>query len=143
MRSHFYHLQVNVDYSKNAAFYKELMTFLGWSVIFETDEKVGKYEGMAGYTSGSNGDIWFVDSEDKELTNYDKIGVNHISLRVETQQDIDATIEFLKSKGIETLFDTPRHRPEFAAQESETNYQIIFETPDRIQVEIVYIGPKS
>lgn len=40
------------------------------------------------------------------------------------------------------IFDTPRHRPEFASNESETYYQIIFETPDKVQVEIVYIGAK-
>jgi catechol 2,3-dioxygenase-like lactoylglutathione lyase family enzyme len=142
MQSHLYHLQINIDYAKNGNFYKELMTFLGWSVIFETEAVVGKYKGMAGYRSGSNGDLWFVDSTDKEVSNYDKVGVNHVSLRVTKQENVDEVIKFLESKGVKTLFGTPRHRPEFTSQESDTYYQIIFETPDKIQFEIVYIGAK-
>ncbi len=136
MQSHFYHVQINIDYSKNSQFYRELMTFLGWSVIFENDK-------IAGYKSSASGDIWFVDSIDKETVSYDKIGINHISIRVGTQANLDQTIDFLKAKSIETLFNTPRHRPEFTSNDKETYYQIIFETPDKIQFEIVYIGPKE
>src|SRR5689334_1019364 len=91
MKSYFYHMQININYAKHAQFYKELMTFLGWSLIFESQETVGKYEGTAGYKSNTNGDLWFVDSTNKEVSDYDKIGVNHISLRVDTQKDVDET----------------------------------------------------
>ncbi len=35
----------------------------------------------------------------------------------------------------------PHHRPEFAMNEKYTYYQVMFETPDRILFEIVYMGP--
>ena len=36
-----------------------------------------------------------------------------------------------------TLFETPRHRAEFTNSPEQTYYQVMFETPDRILVEIV------
>ena len=57
--------------------------------------------------------------------------------------DVDETVEFLRNLGVTLLFDTPRHRPEFAGGEDQTYYQVMFETPDRILLEVVYIGPKS
>lgn len=111
------------------------MEFLGWKVIFATED-------TAGYQSDKNGDLWFVDSLKKEVGDYDEIGLSHIAIRVGKQEDIDQVAQFLKSKGINPSFDTPRHRPEFNSKEGETYYQVIFETPDRVQIEVVYIGLK-
>lgn len=135
MNSHFYHIQINIDFEKNNKFYKDLMEFLGWDIIFEKENTIG-------YKSKTNGDIWFCDSLKKELSDYDNYGLSHIAIRVDKQDDIDRIIEFLKSREIKTLFDTPRHRPEFTS-ENETYYQIIFESPDKVQIEIVYIGSKT
>jgi catechol-2,3-dioxygenase len=135
MKSHFYHTQINVDYAKHGQFYKELMTLLGWSEIFSETN-------MAGYKSGTTGDIWFVDAEHKEINHYDNIGVSHIAIRVEKQSDVDEVVSFLTSKNIPGLFETPRHRPEFSMSEKETYYQVIFESPDKIQIEVVYVGVK-
>lgn len=135
MKSHFYHLQINVDYAKNGQFYKEFMTLLGWTEIFSQSM-------MAGYKSGTTGDLWFIDAAKKTVNDYDNIGVNHLAIRVEKQSDVDEVVTFLKSKNIPALFETPRHRPEFTAQENETYYQVIFESPDKIQIEVVYIGAK-
>ncbi len=135
MKSYFYHLQINIDFEQNNQFYKDLMQYLGWNIIFEGD-------GMFGFRSDTTGDVWFLNSQKKEIMDYDMVGVNHISIRVEEQSNIDQILEFLKQRNIQSLFDTPRHRPEFTAKENETYYQIIFETPDKIQFEIVYIGKK-
>lgn len=135
MKSSFYHIQINIDFKKNKKFYKDLMEFLGWQVIFATDD-------TAGYKSDTNGDLWFVDSLKKEIGDYDQIGLSHIAIRVEDQKNIDQVVEFLKSKGISPSFDTPRHRPEFS-DEGKTYYQVIFETPDKTQIEVVYIGFRS
>lgn len=135
MNSHLYHLQINIDFQKNFTFYKDFMTFVGWTPIFEAND-------MAGYKSSEKADLWFVDAQKKELTDYDKMGVNHIAIRVESQKDVDNVVEFIKARGIPPLFETPRHRPDFATSETETYYQVIFETPDKIQVEVVYIGKK-
>ncbi len=136
MKSHFYHIQINIDFAKNVKFYKDLMNELGWSIIFESDDLIG-------FKSSKNGDLWFVDSDKKESVDYDAVGINHLAIRVEKQKDIDQIVEFLKSKNITTLFGTPKHRADFAANENETYYQIILETPDKIQVEIVYVGEKE
>jgi catechol 2,3-dioxygenase-like lactoylglutathione lyase family enzyme len=135
MKSHFYHAQINIDF-KNIEFYKNLMSVLGWDIIFETN-------GLIGFKSKTSGDLWFADTKNKVPADYDAIGVNHLSIRVDEQKDVDTIVNFLKEQTIDSLFHTPRHRPEFSSLENETYYQVIFETPDKIQLEIVYIGEKK
>ncbi len=135
MKSSLYHLQLNIDY-KNISFYKELFTFLNWTVIFEMP-------GLIGFKSSTKEDIWFVECNVKDQPNYDAIGLNHISVKVETQSNIDESVEYLLSKGIETLFDTPKHRAEFSSSPDDTYYQVMFKSPDNILFEIVYVGPKQ
>lgn len=135
MKSKFYHIQLNINF-ENIQFYKDFMNFLEWSIIFEGPEIVG-------FHKDNNIDIWFAASKNSQKQDYDTIGMNHISFRVESHADIDKTVEYLKGKNIKALFETPRHRPEFSDSEIETYYQVIFESPDRIQIEVVYIGPKK
>ncbi len=112
------------------------MEFMGWNVIFET-------EGGIGYKCHTNGDLWFVEADKNEFTDYDAKGVNHISLRVSKMSDVDEIKDYLEKNNIEMLFDTPKHRPEFTVSENETYYQIMFESPDKILFEVVYIGTKN
>ncbi|WKZ30876.1 MAG: VOC family protein [Candidatus Dojkabacteria bacterium] len=135
MKSHLYHIQLNIDFA-NRDFYKELMEFMGWSVIFE------KPESTIGFRSETNGDLWFIHADHQEDTDYDARGMNHIAIRVENQADINQIQAHLESNGVKMLFGTPLHRPEFASKEGETYYQIMFESPDKILWEIVYIGAK-
>jgi len=83
-----------------------------------------------------------VDSEKMELSDYDARGLNHIALRVDSIKDVDTFQAFLNKKGTETLFDTPKYRPEFASSDTDTYYQIMFKTADNILFEVVYIGRK-
>ena len=119
----------------NAGFYKDLLTFLGWKPIFEGDGSIG--------VAGANGaSLWFM-GEAKSISNdYDGPGVNHFALGVGRQADVDTAASYLTENGVALLFNTPRHRPEFSG-EGSTYYQIMFESPDRILFEIVYIGPKA
>lgn len=135
MKASFHHLQVNIDIA-NAPFYKDLMAFLGWSVIHASDDG-------AGYRSDERVDMWFMKASKPEQSNSDQIGVSHIAVRVGKQSDVDETVTFLKKNNMAALFKTPRHRPEFAAEKNETYYQVMFESPDKILFEVVYIGPKS
>lgn len=134
MKSFLYHLQINID-PKNLDFYMKLMTFMGWSAIFENTE-------MAGYKNGTNGDLWFIKASKTSQNDYDAPGVNHISLKVETKQNVDEVKDYLTSNNISMLFNTPKHRSEFVTSEDQTYYQIMFESPDKILFEVVYIGPK-
>lgn len=128
------HLQINVR-PENFDFYRDLFTFLGWKIIYDTPEMLA----VAGKNRES---IWFL-GEAKDVANdYDGPGVNHIGIAVDAQSDVDAAAGLLADKGIAHLFETPRHRPDFSGPDG-TYYQVMFESPDRILWEIVYIGPKS
>jgi hypothetical protein len=69
--------------------------------------------------------------------------VNHLGIRAEAPQDVDAVAAFLKRKGVPPLFETPRHRPEFAEGEGQTYYQVMFNSPDNVLLEVMYIGQKA
>ena len=60
-----------------------------------------------------------------------------------TQADVDATVGYLEKQGVAALFETPRHRPDFATSETDTYYQVMFESPDGVLFEVVYTGPKG
>lgn len=135
MKSTFYHLQINIDFA-NVSFYKNLMSTLGWTGIFEDKDVVG-------FTSGSSGDLWFLESDSKETADYDARGVNHVAIKVEKSEDVDEIVTFLKDQNISMLFDTPKHRAEFASSEDQTYYQVMFESPDKVLFEIVYVGAKK
>ncbi|MEX0782820.1 MAG: VOC family protein [Dehalococcoidia bacterium] len=128
------HLQVNIR-PDNLPFYRDLFAFLGWNALYEA-------EGMLG-TGGKNGaSLWFVPETNKAANDYDGPGVNHIGITAPSQADVDATANYLKDKDVAALFETPRHRPEFANSESDTYYQVMFESPDHVLFELVYTGPK-
>ena len=129
------HIQLNVS-AANLAFYKDLFGFLGWQTIAEDDDSLG--------VSGKHGEtLWFI-GEVKDVANdYDGPGMNHLGIGAESQADVDTVAAHLTGKGVDLLFETPRHRPDFVESEGETYYQIMFETPDRILLEVVYTGPKA
>lgn len=132
MQSHLSHIQFNIQ-PANIPFYKDLLTFMGWQIIYDAD-------GMLGVTGAGDLSLWF-SGQVKAVTNdYDGPGVNHLALGVASQADVDSAAAYLTERGIELLFETPRHRPEFSQSEDHTYYQIMFETPDRMMLEIVYIG---
>ncbi len=135
MRTSIAHIQFNVR-PENIGFYKEFLGFLGWQVIADGDG----YAGIAGKNGES---LWFLGYAKDVVSDYDGAGMNHIAIGAETQGDVDTVAEFLTGRGVELLFETPRHRPDFTQSESDTYYQIMFETPDRILVEFVYTGPKA
>ena len=135
MQTHLGHILFNVR-PDNMPFYKDLMAFLGWQTLYEGD-------GMLG-VGGKNGESFWFGGQVKEVSNdYDGPGVNHIGIGTESQADVDAVAAYLTERDVELLFETPRHRPEFNASEDTTYYQVMFETPDRILVEVVYTGPKA
>lgn len=122
--------------AENLQFYKDLMAFLGWQMIFASDEMFG--------VAGKNDLSFWFGSDVKDVVNdYDGPGINHLGISAESQADVDATVAYLREHGVSPLFDTPRHRPDFGMPEDQTYYQVMFETPDRILLEVVYTGPKS
>lgn len=132
------HLQVNVQ-PKSLPFYKDLMGFLGWQVLHEGSEGTG----ILGVQGANHASLWFVGQVNGTSNDYDGPGTNHIAIGASSQADVDAAAAYLSERGVAALFETPRHRPEFSQSDESTYYQVMFETPDRLLVEVVYTGPKS
>lgn len=133
MKTRLAHIQVNVD-PANLGFYADLMGFLGWDTVMAN-------ESMAGYASGGSS-LWFIGAANGAKNDYDGAGTNHIAIGAESIADVDAAAAHLAAKGVEALFDTPRHRPDFGMGEDQTYYQVMFASPDNLLFEVVYTGPK-
>lgn len=129
------HLQINIQ-PGNLGFYREMAEAFGLKSIYETD-------GMAGVACGNEASLWFIEGPNGARNDYDGPGVNHIGLGADSQAEVDAAAAWLQGKGIPALFETPRHRPDFAMDENSTYYQVMFESPDKVLFEVVYTGPKS
>lgn len=135
MQTHLGHIQFNVQQA-NLGFYRDLMRFLGWQDAYDGEEMLG--------VAGTNGEsLWFAAGAKDTANDYDGPGMNHIAIATAAQEDVDATVAFLREHGVQPLFETPRHRVEWAADETQTYYQVMFESPDRILWEVVYTGRKS
>lgn len=136
MQTHIGHIQFNVRQT-NLPFYRDLMAFLGWQTLYDV-------EAMLGVSGPGGSSLWFAAFGIKDVSNdYDGPGMNHFGFGAASQADVDAVAAHLQEAGVALLFDTPRHRPDFAQGPDHTYYQVMFESPDRILFEVVYIGPKS
>ncbi|MCB0078629.1 MAG: VOC family protein [Anaerolineales bacterium] len=131
MNSKLGHVLINVT-PANIAFYRRLMIFLGWEMVHEDEQMVAVGDGSRS--------LWFTATANDHANDYDGVGTNHIAFHTETVADVDATVDYLEAQGIDALFGTPRHRPEFSGA-GHTYYQVMFESPDGILFEVVYIGP--
>lgn len=128
----FGHIQFNV-HPQNLAFYKDLFGFLGWGTL-EDDPM------MLGVGKDVFNSLWFFPGANEARNDYDGPGMNHLGLLVQSQGEVDQMTAYLRERNIAPLFETPRHRPEFAYDGEHTYYQVMFESPDRILFEVVYMG---
>ena len=126
---------VNIQGS-NQSFYKGLFNFLGWKLLVDHPK-------MLGVEDENKVSLCFLDPIKKVDNDYDGIGMNHLAISVPSQASVDETVVYLQKHEIKTLFETPRHRPEFCASTDVTYYQVMFESPDRILFEVVYTGFRS
>lgn len=133
MKSSISHIQINVR-PQNLAFYKDLLKFLGWSVIYEDATTVGVAEAQGA-------SLWFAGQIKSVENDYDGPGMNHLGMNSDTKEGVDEVVAYLKEKGVPSLFETPRHRPEFCSNPDRDYYQVMFESPDRVLFEVVYTGP--
>ncbi len=133
MKSSIGHLLYNID-PANCAFYKDLFTFLGWSVWVDTPN-------MLGLGNHRDESVWFAGPPKPVANDYDGPGLNHLGIAVEEQADVERVVVYLESQRVAALFETPRHRPDFTSSPDQTYFQVMFESPDHILFEVVYIGP--
>lgn len=133
VKSQFGHIQLHIN-PANLSFYSDLFTVLAW--------KVGAIENNTIDVADSNGtSLWFTPSPKQISNDYDGPGINHLAIHTATTADVDTVVSFLNERNIPALFGTPRHHPEYSG-ENHTYYQVMFESPDKILLEVVYIGPK-
>ena len=135
MNSRLGHLQINIK-AGSLPYYKDLFGFLEWPAIYEGD-------GMLGVAGKSGDSLWFAEGANDAKNDYDGVGMNPLGIAVDSQAEVDQAAAYLAGKGIEALFETPRHRPDFASSEKDTYYQVMFKSPDNILFEVVYTGPKQ
>lgn len=132
MKTDFYHTQINVsDASKSLPFYKDFFSQIGYKIIDESNEHIGVSDGKTSF--------WIIETENKYKPNKfhrKNTGINHFAFKVKTKEAVDEFVhEFLKKRGVSTLYGTPRIFSEY----KEGYYAVYFEDPDRIKLEIVYI----
>jgi catechol 2,3-dioxygenase-like lactoylglutathione lyase family enzyme len=120
---------------QHVGFYKDLFRFLGWTTIYDEG-------GIFGTTDGGKCDVWFEGLANGAPNDHDGAGLNHLAVITETQAEVDAAATYLRGQGVELLFGTPCNRPEHASSENDLYYSAMFESPDRILLEVVYTGPK-
>jgi catechol 2,3-dioxygenase-like lactoylglutathione lyase family enzyme len=128
------HLVFHID-PENARFYKDLFAFLGWTSVYDEG-------GVFGIANGGECNLWFEGEANGAQNDHDGAGLNHLALITEQQADVDTAATYLSGKGVELLYGTPCNRPEHADSENHLYYSAMFESPDRILLEVVYTGLK-
>jgi catechol 2,3-dioxygenase-like lactoylglutathione lyase family enzyme len=129
------HLQINID-PDQIGFYKDFFSFLNWKFIYEDQHAIAVLD-----KHGSS--VWFIPAMNEARNDYDGVGMNHLAIGVSSPAEVDQAAAWLTDRGIPALFETPRQRLDFADSENEVYYQVMFETPDKVLLEVVYYGPKQ
>lgn len=131
MKTSLYHIHLNVSNAKvSLPFYKDLFTYLEYKIIDQSPEHIGVSNGTT--------DFWIIETENTYKTNKfhrKNTGINHLAFRLDSKEEVDRFAnEFLKPKGISTLYDTPKVFPEYGGE----YFAVFFEDPDRIKLEVMY-----
>ena len=134
MKTHLGHLVFYGD-AKNVGFYKDLFEFLGWTTTYDEG-------GIFGTTDGGTCTLYFEGLANGAQNDHDGAGLNHLAVITANQADVDTAATYLRGKGVELLFGTPCNRPDHAESENHLYYSAMFESPDRILLEVVYTGLK-
>jgi catechol 2,3-dioxygenase-like lactoylglutathione lyase family enzyme len=111
---------------EHLGFYKDLLGFMGWKMVYDDPTMFGAT------ASGGGGSLWFGTEVKPVANDYDGPGMNHLGIDVETQADVDTVATYLRERGVQHLFETPRHRPEFADGEANTYYQVMRVFPNHL-----------
>lgn len=131
-----YHVQMNVsDASRSLPFYRDFFAYMGYRVIAESPEHLGVRNGTT--------DFWLMETEKEHRRkgfHRKATGLNHLAFRVSSKQAVKRFArEFLEPRGIQPLYASPKHFPEYVPG----YYAVFFEDPDRIKLEVTYIPPSG
>lgn len=127
MKGTFNHVQFNVaSPSTSLPFYKDLLTYLEMQVMVDEPDFLGVSDGQTSF--------WFLPAEKDHIYDRDAAGINHIGIAVRSKDDVDAFSRgFMKPRGIEPQWETPRSRPDFG-----NYYQVMFEDPEGLAIEVFH-----
>jgi catechol 2,3-dioxygenase-like lactoylglutathione lyase family enzyme len=120
---------------ESVGFFRELFEFLEWKRTYDDGNIIS-------VSDGGKCDLWIEGIANDARNDYDGVGLNHLAVVAERKDDVDAAADYLRGKGVEMLFGTPCNRPEHASSENDLYYSVMFHSPDRILLEVVYTGPK-
>lgn len=131
MKANLYHIHLNVSDAKiSLPFYKDLFLYLDYKIIDESPEHIG--------VSNGGTDFWIIETEASHKANKfhrKNTGINHLAFRLESKEQVDEfTEKFLETKGIPTLYDTPKIFSEYGGD----YYAVFFEDPDKIKLEVMF-----
>ncbi|MFA6523893.1 MAG: VOC family protein [Candidatus Paceibacterota bacterium] len=130
MKNFLEHISLNISNSKKSfPFYKDLFIFLGYKIIRDEKDCLAlRKEGTA--------DFWIKTTKTEYLSNKfnrKNTGLNHLAFIVDSKKEVDYFYnEFLKTRNIKTLYESPKLFPEYTAE----YYAVFFEDPDKIKIEI-------
>lgn len=136
MPSAVHHVQLNVK-PENVQFYREMFAALGLPTLADMPE-----HRVIGVGDGPTS-VWIVPASSDRANDRDGIGLNHLALTADSVEAVDAAAAWIAERGVAALYETPRHRLDFAREAGMTYYQVMFDTPDNILIEVVYTGPYS
>jgi len=123
MKCHIDHIGINVwDVRESKKFYNELLSYLGFK------------EHDGGWINKLNG-IWLSQASNKDSHERTHVGVNHVSFRVQSHEDVDIFYkEFLLENNVSVLYDNPKEYPQY----TKGYYAVFFEDPDKIKLEVFW-----
>jgi catechol 2,3-dioxygenase-like lactoylglutathione lyase family enzyme len=123
------HFEIHVSRPEETIpFYKDLLGYFEWKVQAEWPGGLG--------IGDANVSLWFFATPDelkRHAFNRDATGLSHVGIRVDSRTDVDTFVqEYMRPRGIQPQFDTPRAREDFGAN----YYQVMFVDPEGLAVEV-------
>jgi catechol 2,3-dioxygenase-like lactoylglutathione lyase family enzyme len=126
----FEHIGLNVSGQDTAVFYKEMLAYLEFDVVFEG-------EGFVGLTDGEMS-VWITPAQVEQDYDRDAVGLNHLGLHIGSVAEVDRfTAEFLKPRDVEPILDSPRVLPGSESRPG-SYYQVLFTDPDGQLIEVFH-----
>lgn len=130
------HIEINVsNLQRSKDFYSLVFSLLEWKTILEDNKTVG-------FKSPDNTHIFLVQTEKSFLQSIfhrKNTGLNHLAFRVKSIEEVEEFSNFLKKNNISSLY-TEGHK-DYSKEYNMKHYDaIFFEDPDRIKLEVVFMG---
>jgi catechol 2,3-dioxygenase-like lactoylglutathione lyase family enzyme len=127
-----HHFQIQVsNLRKSAKFYGDLLGYLGFNKVFET-------EGMVEWSKEGTR-IIIAQSPTRFIANVyhrKQVGLNHIAFRAPNRAAVDDLYRnYLLPHKIPVLYGGAKEWPDY----DPGYYSVYFEDPDRIKLELVYV----